>query len=516
MESVKESIKEFLQSSSIHGLVYISTGKRYLRLIWLCVVIAGFSVAGVLIQQSFSSWGASPVTTTLETLPISELDFPKVTVCPPRNTFTSFIPDLVRSRNMTFKREELASLSEGISYATYDALYKARLHHFEGYRQSEYLDLYSGVTKMDLPSLTLESEYSRHYQLYTTSFHGTFSTLDFKQPFNEDTFERVLTSEVHISVPEGLPTYLYFNGHSHDEGWIYILIEYDIKRTGTEEQIYVKLNSSSRFEEETVNLDKTQPRKEFRYNTGLFESVDIYYQRNFETEYSRWTDRRNTGMRVYWFYYSSRDLQLFTAESVGADTRFIEDNKYFIQLANIIHEDGVTHQMEEMIINHKMSESLAYEGHKHLIMYNVENPNSIDCSLKEVNWIFRYFNQSFSPIYIDEITEDTLQKTAAIYFANFFCPDYDPEISWFYRDLTGIPLDTALRYMTRILFVANEKNLTDHYNTAKPIFDEITTLLNLQYKDIAVMTTAATELKLYQELQNHQVDPDISKGMEYI
>ena len=79
-----EGVKEFLESSTIHGLVYISTTRRLARLLWLCVVISGFTGAVVIIYQSFSSWAVSPVSTTIETLPITELDFPSVTVCPPR------------------------------------------------------------------------------------------------------------------------------------------------------------------------------------------------------------------------------------------------------------------------------------------------------------------------------------------------------------------------------------------------------------------------------------------------
>ena len=56
--------------------------------------------------------------------------------------------------------------------------------------------------------------------------------------------------------------------------------------------------------------------------------------------------------------------------------------------------------------------------------------------------------------------------------------------------------------------MANEKNLTEHYDTAKPIFAEMTRMLSLQYKDIAVRTLAAATLDVYQELKNHQVAQD--------
>ena len=49
-------IKSFLESSTIHGLAYLTNPKKYLRLFWTLVVIAGFTGAGVLIYKSFQSW----------------------------------------------------------------------------------------------------------------------------------------------------------------------------------------------------------------------------------------------------------------------------------------------------------------------------------------------------------------------------------------------------------------------------------------------------------------------------
>ena len=96
-----EGITTFLESSSIHGLTYISTTRKYARLFWILVVITGFSVASFLIKESFDSWSESPVKTTIETLPIAEIKLPKVTVCPPKNTFTDLNYDLMMTENMT-------------------------------------------------------------------------------------------------------------------------------------------------------------------------------------------------------------------------------------------------------------------------------------------------------------------------------------------------------------------------------------------------------------------------------
>ena len=96
-----EGVRTFLESSTIHGLTYISTTRKYARLFWILVVIAGFVGASLLIKESFDSWSESPVKTTIETLPISDITFPKVTVCPPKNTFTDLNYDLMMTENVT-------------------------------------------------------------------------------------------------------------------------------------------------------------------------------------------------------------------------------------------------------------------------------------------------------------------------------------------------------------------------------------------------------------------------------
>ena len=146
-----ETVREFLESSSIHGLAYIASNRRLVRLFWLCVVISGFIGAGVLIHQSLSSWTESPVSTTIDTRSITDLDFPNVTVCPPRNSFTSLYPDLVMARNVTFNGEERKELADFVPLAVFSPLYDTQYLEFQAYRQETYWNWYTGMTKLALP-----------------------------------------------------------------------------------------------------------------------------------------------------------------------------------------------------------------------------------------------------------------------------------------------------------------------------------------------------------------------------
>lgn len=98
---ISKLLTEFLETSTIHGLFHIATSAKQLRLLWAGVVFAGFAGAALLINKSFESWAEQPVATTVETFPIKDVKFPKVTVCPPKNTLTNINPDLKIAEKLT-------------------------------------------------------------------------------------------------------------------------------------------------------------------------------------------------------------------------------------------------------------------------------------------------------------------------------------------------------------------------------------------------------------------------------
>ena len=59
--------KEFLEGSTIHGLVHISTAKsRRARFSWTAIVVACFAIAVYMITSSYKEWQDSPVSTTIK------------------------------------------------------------------------------------------------------------------------------------------------------------------------------------------------------------------------------------------------------------------------------------------------------------------------------------------------------------------------------------------------------------------------------------------------------------------
>ena len=147
-----EVVRKFLESSTIHGLSYIAANRGLVRLLWICVVIAGFTGAAVLINQSFSSWADSPISTTIETMPISELEFPNVTVCPPRNSLTNLNPDIVRSSKISPNEGQRKTLSKQVSdVVSTSNMEKKWTDYRECEEKDRYRNQYLGVSKIILP-----------------------------------------------------------------------------------------------------------------------------------------------------------------------------------------------------------------------------------------------------------------------------------------------------------------------------------------------------------------------------
>jgi hypothetical protein len=77
--------KGYASQSTIHGIAYISDERFGIsRLLWICAVIASLSFTAFQTTSLYNEWQNEPVITTLETiaLPIKEIEFPAITICP--------------------------------------------------------------------------------------------------------------------------------------------------------------------------------------------------------------------------------------------------------------------------------------------------------------------------------------------------------------------------------------------------------------------------------------------------
>ena len=103
-------VSTFLESSTIHGMSHIGQTRKFSKLFWISVVVISFLGAVYLINSSFEAWNESPVSTIVETLSIEYIKFPKITVCPPRNTYTNLNYDILMANHTSRLDEHVISL----------------------------------------------------------------------------------------------------------------------------------------------------------------------------------------------------------------------------------------------------------------------------------------------------------------------------------------------------------------------------------------------------------------------
>ena len=199
----------FLESSTIHGLSYISLTTKYARLFWTIIVIAGFFGAVLIIQDLFQFWSQNPISTTIETLPISEVTFPKVTICPPKETYTNLNYDLMRVGNQSI---DFDLFNEN---TTAYKLLNIFVRHFQNedfkrkfaliesfYEDKKYRNWYYGITHADTKNYgqTFSKDVERS-TIQTTASSGTISSSYFGEEFGLKNFGLRKTFSILIGNP---------------------------------------------------------------------------------------------------------------------------------------------------------------------------------------------------------------------------------------------------------------------------------------------------------------------------
>ena len=171
----------------------------------------------MIIYQSFEDWNNNPVKTTIDTRPMVEIKFPKVTVCPPKNTYTDLNYDLMMTENMTLDdktRKILLKYAMDILYTqVYENVTKENItndrnntKHFHNSEERLFDHLYETL-KTNMSMLTDNDKYfnwyfgyteirkpfyfnqSLHFILNSHSKNGTISNINFKDNLRSKTIK---------------------------------------------------------------------------------------------------------------------------------------------------------------------------------------------------------------------------------------------------------------------------------------------------------------------------------------
>ena len=201
-----ENFRDFLESSTIHGLNYILTATKYVRLFWILVVIAGFTGAAFLIQTSFQNWSDSPITTTTEILPISQITFPKVTVCPPKETYTDLNIVLDMMNNMTLDNYTINNISKFAVDLIIDNLNNTIIRNLSLFKEEmQFYNWYYGYTELRLPFISspwYDNDIAYVINTYATT--GSITTQYFGEKFDVDKLELDINYKLRLMVPDSI------------------------------------------------------------------------------------------------------------------------------------------------------------------------------------------------------------------------------------------------------------------------------------------------------------------------
>ena len=310
-----DTLKEFFEVTTIHGLYHVSKTKSLRRFFWTVTSIAGFISAFSMIYESFQNFSKNPISTTIETFPISKVPFPPITVCPVKNTLTNLNYDLVNSQNYLLSRDERNDLLQLFYESFQEVDFKITIEYMKEVTQKNWLmDIYKKLTTVDLPTkyelVGDRAEPFIRINTFTTS--GQIKTPFYgKEIFNPTKFNLHITFNLGIYIPESLKgtnaTIDFKINNDIEAGPEYIRVQYNEIETGN------KLYNT------TVDV------------RNCYTNCNINFKRSLSKEAFRdWKNKRFTGTNVIWN---------FNGENVTPEDKFDTNfNDVFCKIVNMINK----------------------------------------------------------------------------------------------------------------------------------------------------------------------------------
>ena len=201
-----ETLKEFFEVSSIHGLYQISKSKSIKRIFWSVVSTSGFILAFSQIYENFQNFSKTPISTIVETWPIEKVTFPSITVCPVKDTFTNLNYDLVNAGSYNLNKEERNHLIQLFYESFQEVDYKITMDYMKEMRQNDLLrTYYEKLTQIEIPSKSELLGNLMFVRIHTYATSGQIKTPYFeKKIFNPNHFKLDFSFDLEIVVPKSI------------------------------------------------------------------------------------------------------------------------------------------------------------------------------------------------------------------------------------------------------------------------------------------------------------------------
>ena len=147
------------------------------------------------------------------------------------------------------------------------------------YKQENYLNWYKGISYIDIPH---SDGTNKIYNLETTKLSGSFSTPFFRQPFDENTFQKKIESDILIYIPE-----------LKERSKLVLDFEYEMEEISSDERIFIEneyeywdadnrrmIYEVDDKEREKLDVTKSKARKEYPmqiFYPGCYMDWRVFY-----------------------------------------------------------------------------------------------------------------------------------------------------------------------------------------------------------------------------------------------
>ena len=288
-----EHIETFLDTSTIHGLSWISGSRRLSKIFWIIVVIGGFSGAGYLISTSFKNWEQSPITTTVAILPMSEIKFPNITICPPKESFLNLNYAIMESKKIKLSdktRQQLLDDAIGDFQEEYTTELMNNLTKIQD--PDRYFNWYKGITEIRYPYYNYFTiNYHLTNKIHTTAVKGNISIQYFGKIFDVAKIVGDLYSRIDI-----IPPRKYQWDYS---GKLKIVLRLEKNAMSSLEFERLELYAGKK---ETIDAGL----KHVTRNLSTIRELKIsYYRKLFNQQLNTSQFDKMPGFRLTWFYNSN-------------------------------------------------------------------------------------------------------------------------------------------------------------------------------------------------------------------
>ena len=305
-----DQVKEFFDTSTIHGLSWISKTKRYTRFFWALVVIGGFLGATLLIFESFDNWRQSPISTIIETLPISRITFPNITVCPPRNLYLNLNYDLMQADRIQLTDDHRRKLFDYALEVIQDEFFNEIMNNLTKINDPDrYYNWYHGYTALQYPRyepvnmfaeiMVDEPSDQDTHRILTSATSGNISTQYFGEKYDAEKVDGKIWIKILLHIHPSL--------YADANTTLMIKIERNMMKD-------VSGPDEISFEWETIDPDLTEWEKNITAPAPASgDNEDFYYYTFLLTRRVSDEDIKNVdldmmpGFRLTWNLTSQRD-----------------------------------------------------------------------------------------------------------------------------------------------------------------------------------------------------------------